>query len=434
MRSPIGARLVSAMFLLACAWPVAAQTMRAHFLDVGQGSAAIIETECAAVLIDTGGELNNEFDSTQSLIDQIEDFFFGRPDLGRTFQLFVLTHPHIDHTRGVTALLEKYKVLNAVTNGQETSSGKPGQKALHRAVAMSEQTAGTAIGFEPIRVTDLPAKGLSNEVVSPISCGPTNPKITALWGTSDTSGWSVADSKNQNNHSVVLRVDFGSASMLLTGDLEQRGIAGLLAKYKNTGVLDVDVYLVGHHGAANATTDALLQAVTPKMAIISMGVPERTTNWTAWAYGHPRKPIVQQLLGKVSERRTPRRVSVATGTRTFEKISVGKAIFATGWDGTIVLEADTTGVWRLVSDQPQAPPIATPRNPVAQPSGPVKVNVNAASADQLDTLPMIGLKRAKQIVAFREANGPFGTIDEVANVPGIGSGTMKAIRPLIDIR
>ena len=434
MKSPFGARLITAVVLAACAWPVTAQTMRAHFLDVGQGSAAIIETECAAVLIDTGGELNNEFDSTQSLIDQIEDFFFGRPDLARTFQLFVLTHPHIDHTRGVNAVLEKYKALNAVTNGQEASSGKPGQKALHRAVAASEQSAGTAIGFEPIRVADLPASGLSNEVVSPVDCGTANPKLTALWGTADTSGWSATDSKNQNNHSVVLRVDFGNASMLLTGDLEQRGITGLLAKYQGTGILDVDVYLVGHHGAANATTDALLQAVTPKMAVISMGVPERATNWTAWAYGHPRKAIVQQLLGKVSEPRASRRVSVATGTRTFEQISVGKAIFATGWDGTIVLEADTAGGWRLVSDQPQTPLIATPRNPVAQPTGPAKVNVNTASADQLDTLPMIGLKRARQIVAFREANGPFGTIDEVRNVPGIGDGTMKAIRPLIEVR
>ena len=161
MKNPFRARLMAVVVLATCAWPVTAQTMRAHFLDVGQGSAAIIETECAAVLIDTGGELNNEFDSTQSLIDQIEDFFFGRPDLARTFQLFVLTHPHIDHTRGVNAVLEKYKVLNAVTNGQEASSCKPGQKALHRAVAASEQSAGTAIGFEPIRVADLPASGLS---------------------------------------------------------------------------------------------------------------------------------------------------------------------------------------------------------------------------------------------------------------------------------
>ena len=334
----------------------------------------------------------------------------------------------------MNAVLEKYKVLNAVTNGQEVSSGKPGQKALHRTVALSEQSGGTAIGFEPIRVVDLPKTGLANEVVNPITCGTTNPKITALWGTSDTSGWSAKDAQNQNNHSVVLRVDFGNSSMLLTGDLEQRGIAGLLVKYKDTGLLDVDVYLVGHHGAANATTDALLRAVTPKMAVISMGVPDRMTNWTAWAYGHPRKAIVQQLVGHVNGTRPARRVSVATGVRTFEQISVRKAIFATGWDGTIVLEADTAGGWRLVSDQPHVPLVATPRHPVAQPLGPRRVNLNAASADELDTLPMIGLKRARQIVAFRQANGPFGAVDDLKNVPGIGNGTMKAIRHLIEIR
>jgi hypothetical protein len=43
MKSPFGARLITAVVLAACAWPVTAQTMRAHFLDVGQGSAAIIE-------------------------------------------------------------------------------------------------------------------------------------------------------------------------------------------------------------------------------------------------------------------------------------------------------------------------------------------------------------------------------------------------------
>lgn len=395
----IGVRLIAAVLLLVSAWSVVAQTMRAHFLDVGQGSAAILESDCAAVLIDTGGEFNNEFDSTQWLVDQIEDFFFGRPHLDRTFQLFVLTHPHIDHTRGVNAVLERYKVLNAVTNGQEAGSGKPGQKALHRTVALSEQSGGPAIGFEPIRVVDLPGAGLSSDVVNPIACGITNPKITALWGTSDTNGWSAKDAKNQNNHSVVLRVDFGNSSMLFTGDLEERGIAGLLAKYKDTGLLDVDVYLVGHHGAANATTDALLRAITPKIAVISMGVPDRMTAWTAWAYGHPRKVIVQQLLGKVSGTRPARRVPVATGVRTFEQISVSKAIYATGWDGTIVLEADRAGGWSLVSDQPHAPLVATPRNPVAQPPGPRKINVNSASADELDTLPMIGLNRAKQIIA-----------------------------------
>jgi competence protein ComEA len=87
-----------------------------------------------------------------------------------------------------------------------------------------------------------------------------------------------------------------------------------------------------------------------------------------------------------------------------------------------------------VSDQPHAPLVATPRNPVAQPPGPRKVNLNVASADELDALPMIGLNRANQIIAFRQANGPFGAVDDLKNVPGIGDGTMKAVRHLLEVR
>ena len=420
--------------LLLAATAAYSQTLRAHFLDVGQGSAAILESECSAVLVDTGGELNNEFDSTLSLIDQIDDFFFGRPHLNKTFQLVVLSHPHIDHTRGVRAVVERYKVLNAVTNGQEAGSGKSGQKVLHRLVAVSEQLGEEPIGFEPIRVEDLPTVGLSNDVVSPVACGTVNPKFTVLWGTADTTGWTTEAASNQNNHSVVVRVDFGAASMLLTGDLEERGIAGLLARYKNSGLLDVDVYLVGHHGAANATTEGLLQAVTPKIAVISMGSPERMTSWTAWAYGHPRKAIVQQLLGKVSESRPPRRVLVASRVKTFEYLTVRKAVYATGWDGTIVLEANAQGSWGLVSKQSVAPPVATPRFPVAQPLGPSKVNLNTATADELDTLPMIGMKRALQIVQFRRDGGRFDEVDDLLKVQGIGKGTLKAIRRLVEVR
>ena len=380
-----------------------------------------------------GGEVNNEFDSTQALIDQIEEFFFGRPHLDRTFQLFVLTHPHIDHTRGVGAVLQRYKVMNAVTNGQEASSGRAGQKTLHRAVAQSEQDGGPAIGFEPIRVAELPANGLTNKVVNPISCNTINPKITALWGTASTDGWSESDAKNQNNHSVVLRVDFGQSSMLLTGDLENRGIAGLLERYKDTGLLDTDVYLVGHHGAANATTDALLRAITPKIAVISMGAPDRTTLWTAWAYGHPRKAIVQQLLRHVSDPRPARQVEVATGVKSFEKLWVRKAVYATGWDGTVVIEGSENGDWMLVSDQPDLPPVSTPRHPVARATGPAKVDLNTASADELDTLPMIGLKRAKAIVKYREDNGPFRSFDDLAGVHGMGEGTLKVIKPMVTV-
>lgn len=55
------------------------------------------------------------------------------------------------------------------------------------------------------------------------------------------------------------------------------------------------------------------------------------------------------------------------------------------------------------------------------------VNINTASAAHLDTLPGIGPVLAERIVAYREKNGPFRKITDIANVEGIGAETMLKI-------
>jgi competence protein ComEA len=59
-------------------------------------------------------------------------------------------------------------------------------------------------------------------------------------------------------------------------------------------------------------------------------------------------------------------------------------------------------------------------------SGPV--NINTATAAELETLPGIGPKTADAIVEYREANGSFETIEDIMDVPGIGEGTFEKIR------
>src|SRR5262245_14054383 len=71
--------------------------MAAHFIDVGQGSAALLEFPCGAVLIDTGGEEGDDFSGNANLSDYLDEFFTRRTDLGRRLDLVVLSHPHIDH-------------------------------------------------------------------------------------------------------------------------------------------------------------------------------------------------------------------------------------------------------------------------------------------------------------------------------------------------
>ena len=53
-------------------------------------------------------------------------------------------------------------------------------------------------------------------------------------------------------------------------------------------------------------------------------------------------------------------------------------------------------------------------------AGPDRVDVNTAPAAELETLPGIGESLARRIIAYREANGPFGSIEEIMEVSGIG--------------
>jgi competence protein ComEA len=66
-------------------------------------------------------------------------------------------------------------------------------------------------------------------------------------------------------------------------------------------------------------------------------------------------------------------------------------------------------------------------------SGEKLININSASLAELDTLPGIGPTTAQKIIAYREENGPFATIEDIVNVSGIGSATFENIKDLITV-
>ncbi len=59
------------------------------------------------------------------------------------------------------------------------------------------------------------------------------------------------------------------------------------------------------------------------------------------------------------------------------------------------------------------------------------VSLNSATAEQLDALPGIGPSLAQQIIAYREAQGPFTSVDQLTDVPGIGPAKLEQLRPLV---
>lgn len=61
------------------------------------------------------------------------------------------------------------------------------------------------------------------------------------------------------------------------------------------------------------------------------------------------------------------------------------------------------------------------------------VNINTASLDELDTLPGIGPTTAQRIIDYRNENGPFGSIEDIVNVSGIGPATFEELKDLITV-
>lgn len=87
----------------------------------------------------------------------------------------------------------------------------------------------------------------------------------------------------------------------------------------------------------------------------------------------------------------------------------------------------------LVPKVGQAAPVA-PGGPVASgaaPSGPV--NLNTADVTALDALPGVGPSTAQKIVAFRERHGPFRSVRQLLDVPGIGDGKFADLEPLVTV-
>lgn len=60
---------------------------------------------------------------------------------------------------------------------------------------------------------------------------------------------------------------------------------------------------------------------------------------------------------------------------------------------------------------------------------PKRLDLNKATAEELDTLPEVGPKLAKAIVAFREKSGPFRRVEDLLAVPGISKRRLEKIRP-----
>lgn len=142
----------------------------------------------------------------------------------------------------------------------------------------------------------------------------------------------------------------------------------------------------------------------------------------------PADDLVIDVVGKV---RKPGIVTVPKGSRVFEAIAA-----AGGLKGTV----DTTAVnmARLLTDGEQilvgtepatVPGVAGGAGAAGPPTA--KINLNTATAEQLDTLPGVGPVTAQSILSWRTENGRFSSVDDLLDVKGIGDATLAELRDLV---
>lgn len=92
------------------------------------------------------------------------------------------------------------------------------------------------------------------------------------------------------------------------------------------------------------------------------------------------------------------------------------------------------GTQVLVTKRGETPPVAAVPGAPGIAGGPgALVNINTASASELEALPGVGEVIAQRIVDHRTANGPFASVDELLEVSGIGEATLEDMRELVTV-
>ena len=261
-------------------------TLRVDFLDVGQGDSALVTMpDGTTLLIDAGG---NMMDSARRIGETVVSEYLWWRGLSE-IDYVLATHADADHIDGLNDVLENFTVRGALIARRPVDD--PEFAKFSQTLARTKTRSETIEGGDVIYFGDV--------------------AVSVLWPP-------AGGEKSTNNDSIVLRIQYGERSILLTGDIEQPAERSLLASQQQ---LHADVIKVPHHGSKTSSTEAFVAATNPPIAVISVGRTSR--------FGHPHKEVVERWQ------------------------AIGATILTTGNSGTITITTDGHDLSLKTFVQPQ---------------------------------------------------------------------------------
>lgn len=226
--------------ILAGAYGPRTDDFRVSVIDVGQGQSILLQSKGHTFIVDCGST-NQKTAADRTAQTLLSQSIFSVDGL-------IVTHMDADHSGGVEKLLTRIHVNTLYL---------PKLEGDWRDDAMADSFAG-----EVIRV-DAPAT---------VNIG--NAKVTIL---------TTPEVKTTNENSLGVLFESSEYAILITGDRNRSGEKTLI----RTGLLkDVDVLVAGHHGSKSATSDELLQVVSPEIIMVSVGKDN--------SYGHPASEMLER--------------------------------------------------------------------------------------------------------------------------------------------
>ncbi|MGN2369585.1 ComEC/Rec2 family competence protein [Clostridium cagae] len=218
-----------------------------HYIDVGQGDAALIQVNNINMLIDSGPK-----ESRNKILDYLQSLNIKK------INYIVATHPHEDHIGNMAKIIKTY--------------------GLYKFYAPKiENTTST---FEKM-IDALKDKNLKINVIKK------DTNSIDLGKNTDVTIFSpIKDSyDNINNYSPVIKIQYGDTSFLFTGDAEKEVENEILLDSNNN--IRSDVIKIGHHGSSTSSSKSFIEKVNPSIAIISVGADNK--------FNHPNKSTIDCL-------------------------------------------------------------------------------------------------------------------------------------------